>query len=522
MTKPVPHGRQRIAPGSTWQRRTDWLLRSAVALGPRRLPKLTGPNRKPAFQDVGKPDVLPHDKLRVSSRPSQANGPASRGVMNELEFDAGVEKMLESLLAGRLVLLAGAGLSMAPPSNLPSAWTIAQEAKRRYDRTHGMTRAPLSENVEEQAEYFFARGELDAVYFRTLIDAHAFAGNPNEGHIAIADLMFTGAIKSTVTTNVDVLIEAAGQPLFGQIEVGLDGLEVATVPSGVSPLLKIHGCRQKDSRHMVWARTQITAPPIADRIASSANWLAVNWLNRDVLIVGYWTDWDYLNAVLAQVLDQVQPTRIVVVDTAVGTDLPRKAPALHALGEKVQNGFYQVRASGADFLAALRKEFSKTFIRRVIGSGIEAFKAEKFVVPPAMLTEPPDLENHELWAMRRDLAGCPPNSPASSMEPPNETTLGLTVLKLRNAGAVPDGPYWRLNDQRIRVLRTANELLHVVKDVRARECPPATAPDVVIAVGADPDGLPANIARSSSGSSIARGADIRWLTRGEATKELGL
>ena len=34
--------------------------------------------------------------------------------------------------AGRLVLLCGAGLSMAPPSSLPSAWTVAARCYDRY------------------------------------------------------------------------------------------------------------------------------------------------------------------------------------------------------------------------------------------------------------------------------------------------------------------------------------------------------------------------------------------------------
>jgi hypothetical protein len=41
--------------------------------------------------------------------------------MIEISFDEGAASMLDSLLAQRLALLAGAELSMSPPSNLPSA-----------------------------------------------------------------------------------------------------------------------------------------------------------------------------------------------------------------------------------------------------------------------------------------------------------------------------------------------------------------------------------------------------------------
>ena len=44
-------------------------------------------------------------------------------------------RLLESIHADRLVVLCGAGLSMAPPSNLPSAWSIANECHDRYCQT---------------------------------------------------------------------------------------------------------------------------------------------------------------------------------------------------------------------------------------------------------------------------------------------------------------------------------------------------------------------------------------------------
>ena len=44
------------------------------------------------------------------------------------------------------------------------------------------------------------------VYLATLIDRHAFAGRPNPGHLAIADLMLSQAIQTVVTTNVDTLV----------------------------------------------------------------------------------------------------------------------------------------------------------------------------------------------------------------------------------------------------------------------------------------------------------------------------
>src|SRR5262249_43035170 len=154
-------------------------------------------------------------------------------------------------------------LSMAPPSSLPSAASVGSNAKLRYDALHGASRPPLPVAVEEQAEFFFQRGELATVYFRTLVDPNAFAGPPNPGHYAVADLLLIRGIQTAVTTNVDFLIETAGQMLLGHISAGVDGHRVATFSSDCSPLLKIHGCRLADPDNMVWASGQLACEPVA-------------------------------------------------------------------------------------------------------------------------------------------------------------------------------------------------------------------------------------------------------------------
>ena len=65
-----------------------------------------------------------------------------------------MELAVNSLLNERLALLCGAGLSMAPPSCLPSAAALAARAKQIYDAQYGAARDPLPAGVEEQAEFF--------------------------------------------------------------------------------------------------------------------------------------------------------------------------------------------------------------------------------------------------------------------------------------------------------------------------------------------------------------------------------
>lgn len=439
--------------------------------------------------------------------------------MQLTSVEDGVGLALTSLLNDRLVLLAGAGLSMAPPSSLPSAATLAQRARQKYESIYGLA-APIPPGIDDQAEYFFQRQELATVYFRTLIDPHAFAGQPNPGHAAIADLLLVRALQAAVTTNVDTLIETAGQYQYGQVGVGIDGHALAALPAGVAPLLKVHGCRSCDPSNMVWARGQLTSEPVASRITRSAQWLNMHLLNRDLLIVGFWTDWSYLNEVLAATLNGVNPSRVIVVDPAASADLPQKAPALFELGNRAANGFHHVQVSGSDFLADLRLSFSKSFVRQVLHAGIQAFLDRKGIPPNPAWAEPLVSDNETMWKVRRDLEGSRPNEPARQSKPAEDPLVGQTLLELRARGAVIDGPYWNLEGARIRVLRAPRPLHRVEKEFE-RETPPATAPDLVIAVGAEAQLLPVSIARTSA-PSIARGNASRWITRPDAVQELNL
>jgi hypothetical protein len=436
-----------------------------------------------------------------------------------ISFEAGVALALTSLLSDRLSLLAGAGLSMAPPSSLPSAGTLAWKAKQKYDATYCPPNDPLPAGIEEQCDYLFHREELASIYFKRLLDPDAFAGRPNAGHYCVADLMLVRGIKIAVTTNVDTMIETAGQWLYGQIDIGLDGLSVAAFPHDVVPLLKLHGCRTADPNNMVWAPAQIEAPPVSDRIASSSVWLQGRLPDSDLLVVGYATDWDYLNGLLAKTLGTISPVRVIVVNKSESEAFVAKAPELTALGQRATVEFLYVKASGADFLEALRLEFSKSFVRQVLHAGQASYQGITGNPPAPELLSAPALSNDDLWAMRRDLEGRAPNRPSIERAPTAGPLLGFTLIQLRAKGAQLDGPFWMLGDTRIRVIRAEGKMLHEVQAEFENELAPILAPDVIVAVGAEFFALPTNFARPETPATIARGTVGRWLTRQQAETE---
>src|SRR3546814_12751260 len=119
-------------------------------------------------------------------------------------------------------------------------------------------------------------------------------------------------------------------------------------------------------------------------------------------------------------VDHVPPSKVSVVDPVDSGSFQAKAADLYALSDAVQNGLLHVRASGADFLGALRKSFSNTFFRRLVTCGAEEFQNRTGNPPPQAITEPPNLDNEASWRMRRDMEGCAPNKPAALLIPPME------------------------------------------------------------------------------------------------------
>src|SRR5438876_11066314 len=102
---------------------------------------------------------------------------------------ATTERLLASIAADRLVLMCGAGLSMAEPSRLPSALSVARTCFDRYQGLHPDIPPALRDNLEALADYFVDRATLQSVFIRRLVPWDTLVSAPNEGHEAVADLL---------------------------------------------------------------------------------------------------------------------------------------------------------------------------------------------------------------------------------------------------------------------------------------------------------------------------------------------
>src|ERR1019366_1660698 len=212
-------------------------------------------------------------------------------------------------------------------------------------------------DLEALTTFLFTNG-LQGFFVSQLVNWRPFRRNPNQGHISTADLLTCGGAHSAVTTNFDSLIE------LGAMELGEDDFQPALdLPSANEPhlhhpLLKIHGSVE-DKHHTLWCPKQLAPPPAAvtppdqviqQRLASCTTWLNANIVGKDIVFVGFWSDWAYLAPVLASALTGIRASLVVLVDPGAEAFLIAKAPELWKWA-KTATEFQHVREPGEVFLS---------------------------------------------------------------------------------------------------------------------------------------------------------------------------
>ena len=87
------------------------------------------------------------------------------------DLAAVITDLLASAEADNLVLLTGAGLSLSPPSTVPSAYGLALQVAAKHETNTGTPLPPgVAGDVEKTADWFLARGQLRPVFIRELVD----------------------------------------------------------------------------------------------------------------------------------------------------------------------------------------------------------------------------------------------------------------------------------------------------------------------------------------------------------------
>ena len=441
-----------------------------------------------------------------------------------------LNRLVVSFQQRRLVFFCGAGLSMATPSGVPTAAALTQQVMDEYSRRALPALSPTtSSNLETLADHLFAGG-LQSLFVRDLVKWRPFRRNPNIGHRAVADFLTSGAVPFAATTNFDELVELSA------MELGEDAFKAsltsdeANVNHGHQPFLKIHGC-VRDADHTLWCRRQLDgAPPVSPanvtvraRLASAQQWLRANLPEKDLVFLGFWSDWSYLNSVLSESVHSVHAPLVILVDPQSDAVLSAKAPELWTWANG-SGEFIHVPEKGEDFLTQLRTGFSKNLLERVLQSATAGFQLVKSGVPVPPVSFG-GMSVDDLYAFRRDVGGVSSLRIPKYFEPdPSMDAVGRAHLLLRHAGATLSGPRYISSDlKKIRVVNGKTKLISQIRQEFSEEPPlPATlGDDIVICAGASEDGgVPSHIVRGSTTATVVRsGTSARWISLEAATGE---
>lgn len=430
-------------------------------------------------------------------------------------------RLLGSIEVGNLVVICGAGLSIPTPSNLMTAAQVADRCYEKWRATEVLP-APLRYDVEKLATHFYETHQFESVFIDHLVPWNELVGEPNVGHAAVADMLICKAAVAALSGNFDPLIEQWAQRRKIAMRGARDGVEAAA-PAAYNPLLKFHGCFSIDPKTTIWTREQLNEPIVSQRIESCIQWMNLHLPGKHLLIVGFWTDWDYLNDTIERIAGANGISAITVVNMLPEAALQARAPNLWAQLKAASLLFHLVEASAEATLDELRLLFSEVWARKFFRLAKTALEAEGSPYPEEI--EIATWESNDVYELRLDAEGLPYNRAAVLKEPAAEASVAaLAHLLLVNAKAGRRRAWYTHHGQLIRVIHGAGQPISAIQE-KYNEPPAGDQPDIIICAGAFRLGTPGRIIASGSGSSVIRprhGGLTRWLTFEEARMELAI
>ncbi len=438
--------------------------------------------------------------------------------------EATAQRLMQSIAADSLTIMCGAGLSMAEPSKCPPTTKIASTCAERYQATVGTALdGAIINDIEKMSQWFREEARFDDLFIGKLVPWESFNTTPNAGHDAIADFLGCSVATAGISTNYDCLIEEAarsiGEPDFLPI---IEPSDLAANRAH-APLLKVHGCAARGPSRLrtIWCKEQLNDPLLTERTERFKTWLKDRLVGRDVLIVGFWSDWAYLCDIFANSLQAIGPKFVFLVDPSTSQTLTQKAPKLWEWANTATAGFTHIQESGADFLDELRKIYSKTFLKDMLNDSTATYAALFQTQPSGAATTLPGTSD-QLYSLRQDLTAVPFHRPVRERTKRPEFRL-LTALhsRLVEKGAVYASHTYSLGGHSLRLISGRNQLLSEIK-AQYREEPQLPLPvDRVVCIGAIADPTPAHLVRGEEQPGIIRGgAPAVWLTQDELIAEL--
>jgi hypothetical protein len=288
-------------------------------------------------------------------------------------------------------------------------------------------------------------------------------------------------------------------------------------------LLKIHGCMNRDRNMTLWCHDQIQGARknagMEAQLTLWKTWLKGRLLGKDLVFVGFWSDWAHLNDILGSVLDGVQPRLVYLVDPAPLDVMRAKAPGLWSLTTGDGVIFRHLQASGAEFLDELRKILSVSFFERLFSDSVRTYHSYVGIGTAPRMRLPDSLNTEQLYDLRRDTTGVAPEAVVREKGPlPTMQTTGAIHLMVQERGAAFDGVrYKRLDNSIVRVVNGTGQVMSLVQEKFSKDQPQSVAKEFVVCDARSDGNVPANVIRGVRPSTILRaGNSSEWLTQEEA------
>lgn len=409
---------------------------------------------------------------------------------------------------------------------MPKADDLVTICVDSYERLHGSIPDPDKKNLETLARFFHNKGEFHTQFLARLVPWDRFEeGEPNLGHKALADFLLNRHVDFVLTTNYDILVEkGASQLQFRKFYASLS-LADAQNREEHQPLIKLHGCSRRNRAQTLWFREQLEMPerygPLKTCVEDMHQWLPGALYEKVLVIVGFWTDWAYLNDVLFTLLDYSgegrDPSLVVLVDPSPEDGLVEKAPQLSEWIQDAGLRFVHLQVSGDEFLDELRHLAVRSFIRRLL--------AVADVDPPEDLDgKIYGVSTDDLYYVKRDLNQAPPSAVVREANPRNEMKfLGTALKDLLARGYTFKGPYVEAGGTRCRVIHGAGHSVHSLRIALGEARFNGDVPDYAICVGSVEDGgVPARLMnRGFRGPGAEDQEHTAWVTYEQFCEETG-
>lgn len=290
--------------------------------------------------------------------------------------------------SGRLVIYAGAGLSLAEPAGLPTGAQVAEQVHARLRDAFPDLDCVDQGDLVAIADAVVGRdGGEEALRFTAVQTAEFTTATPTYGHCILAELLLEGVLD-VLTTNWDNCVERAG---------GLeDVLSVVTAHDLLNAVgrrvLKIHGCAsQPDSLLLTSAHLRTPPSWVTDETRARLG-------NAVVVFVGIGDVAGYVEQRLKEAITDVGPIhniRVVSPGIVNGWDASNWSQLVPDLAEG-----YRIAATADDFLEKLGGAYVQVSLAELAASMRDATAVAQAFVEAATALRKHDALTVLAWTRR--------------------------------------------------------------------------------------------------------------------------